>query len=82
MATTLPDMKSVGADIKNKLALKAPLASPALTGTPTAPTPPKGTNNTQIATTAFVTTAISAYETQFQTVLSELITTYGGTVPS
>ena len=33
---------------------KAPLASPALTGTPTAPTPGAGTNNTQIATTAFV----------------------------
>ena len=33
---------------------KAPLASPALTGTPTAPTPATATNNTQIATTAFV----------------------------
>ena len=35
----------------------APLASPALTGTPTAPTAAQGTNTTQIATTAFVTTA-------------------------
>jgi len=34
-------------------ALKAPLASPALTGTPTAPTAAASTNNTQIATTAF-----------------------------
>ena len=33
---------------------KAPLASPALTGTPTAPTPANGTNTTQLATTAFV----------------------------
>ena len=33
---------------------RAPLASPALTGTPTAPTPANGTNTTQIATTAFV----------------------------
>jgi hypothetical protein len=32
----------------------APLASPALTGTPTAPTAAGGTNTTQIATTAFV----------------------------
>lgn len=32
----------------------APLASPALTGTPTAPTATTGTNTTQIATTAFV----------------------------
>jgi hypothetical protein len=36
------------------LALKAPLASPALTGTPTAPTAATPTNTTQIATTAFV----------------------------
>jgi hypothetical protein len=34
-------------------ALKAPLASPALTGTPTAPTAALGTNTTQVATTAF-----------------------------
>jgi hypothetical protein len=34
------------------------LASPALTGTPTAPTATAGTNTTQIATTAFVTAAI------------------------
>lgn len=37
----------------------APLVSPALTGTPTAPTANAGTNTTQIATTAFVTNAIS-----------------------
>ncbi len=37
----------------------APLASPALTGTPTAPTANVGTNSTQIATTAFVTTAVA-----------------------
>lgn len=32
----------------------APLASPALTGTPTAPTPPTGDNSTRVATTSFV----------------------------
>ena len=37
----------------------APLASPGLTGTPTAPTASAGTNTTQIATTAFVGTAVS-----------------------
>ena len=37
----------------------APLASPALTGVPTAPTASAGTNTTQVATTAFVGTAIS-----------------------
>jgi len=35
------------------------LASPGLTGTPTAPTASAGTNTTQVATTAFVTTAVS-----------------------
>jgi len=36
--------------------LKAPVASPAFTGTPTAPTATTGTNTTQLATTAFVQT--------------------------
>ncbi|SJE06742.1 prophage tail fiber N-terminal domain-containing protein [Shigella sonnei] len=39
---------------------KAPLNSPALTGTPTTPTARQGTNNTQIASTAFVMAAIAA----------------------
>ncbi|NYA47991.1 hypothetical protein [Haemophilus haemolyticus] len=38
----------------------APKASPAFTGIPTAPTAVAGTNNAQIATTAFVKTAIAA----------------------
>ncbi len=37
----------------------APLASPELTGTPKAPTATAGTNTKQIATTAFVSTAVS-----------------------
>ena len=46
-------------DFKVNLAPYAPLDSPELTGTPTAPTAVKGTNTKQIATTAFVTSAIS-----------------------
>ena len=46
--------------INDALALKAPLLSPAFTGVPTAPTASQGTNNTQIATTAYVRAAISA----------------------
>ncbi|EPZ8674109.1 phage tail protein [Escherichia coli] len=46
--------------INNALALKAPLSSPELTGTPTAPTAAQSVNNTQIATTAFVKSAIAA----------------------
>jgi hypothetical protein len=38
----------------------APLASPALTGNPTAPTQTAGNNTTRIATTAFVTAAVAA----------------------
>ena len=38
----------------------APLVSPALTGTPTAPTAAVGTNTTQVATTAFVNAEIAA----------------------
>lgn len=41
-------------------ALKADLASPALTGTPTTPTAAPGTNTTQIASTAFVKAAVDA----------------------
>lgn len=46
--------KPVSTAQQTALNLKAPLASPALTGTPTAPTATPGTNTTQIATTAFV----------------------------
>jgi hypothetical protein len=42
------------------LASYAPLASPAFTGTPAAPTAAAGTNNTQLATTAFVKAALAA----------------------
>ena len=44
--------------LQAQVTLRAPLASPALTGTPTAPTASAGTNTTQIATTAFVKTAV------------------------
>lgn len=42
------------------LALKADIASPTLTGTPAAPTAAPGTDNTIIATTAFVAAAVAA----------------------
>lgn len=41
------------------LALKANIASPALTGAPTAPTPAVGDASTKLATTAFVNTSIT-----------------------
>lgn len=47
-------------NLTTDLSKKAPLASPALTGTPTAPTAATGTNSTQIATTAFVNAEIAS----------------------
>ena len=46
-------VRAVMAEAKAEFDLKAPLASPALTGTPTAPTAAAGTDTTQIATTAY-----------------------------
>jgi len=47
------------ADVNAALAPYAPLASPALTGTPTAPTVSASLNNTQLCTTACVETAVA-----------------------
>ena len=46
--------------VASAISSKADLNSPALTGTPTAPTAGAATNTTQVATTAFVQTALSA----------------------
>lgn len=59
LAAALGDDPNFATTITDALALKAPLASPALTGTPTAPTASSGTSTTQIATTAFVDDAVS-----------------------
>ena len=59
LAAALNDDANFATTVTNSLALKAPLASPALTGTPTAPTASANTNNTQIATTAYVDSAVS-----------------------
>lgn len=59
----------------------APLASPALTGNPTAPTPTAGDNDTSISTTAFVTGAISTAITALSAVyqpLSAVLTALAG----
>lgn len=59
----------------------APLASPALTGTPTAPTATAGTNTTQIATTEFVQLSSPASLTSsgYQKLPSGLIIQWGAT---
>ena len=80
--------KSVRADIlaaytaaELNLSALAPLDSPALTGTPTAPTATAGTNTTQIATTAFVrlSSPASLASNGYQKLPSGLIIQWGTT---
>ena len=52
-------------DLNTALGLKAPLVSPALTGTPTAPTADSAINNTQIATTAYVKSVMGSTPASF-----------------
>lgn len=69
---TLADVTGVGG---------APIASPALTGTPTAPTPSSGDNSTTLATTAFVKAQGYVTGGPFQPLDADLtsIAGYGGT---
>jgi hypothetical protein len=60
--------------IASAISSKADINSPALTGTPTAPTASAATNTTQLATTAFVQTALSAAFT------SGMIMMWSGTI--
>ena len=69
---------SGGNKVITDISSKADLASPAFTGTPTAPTAAAGTNTTQIATTAFVNAAFQANDAM---VFKGTIGT-GGTVTS
>jgi hypothetical protein len=67
LAAALGDDPNFATTMTNALALKAPLASPALTGNPTAPNPAAGDNDTSIATTAFVNTnALMRYVNTWQ----------------
>ena len=47
-------INSLSSNAQDQINLKAPLASPALTGNPTAPTQSAGDNSTKLATTAYV----------------------------
>ena len=67
-----------GAGTAVDMSIYAPLASPALTGTPTAPTASSGDDSTQIATTAFVQNAVSNLEGA----MHYKGTVTGGTLPS
>lgn len=60
LATALGNDPNFATTITNALSLKAPLASPALTGNPTAPTPAQFDNDTSLATTSFVQKALGS----------------------
>jgi hypothetical protein len=60
LADALGDDANYAATLTAALALKAPLASPALTGNPTVPTQVPGTNSTRVANTAYADAAVAA----------------------
>lgn len=70
LAAALGNDANFATTVANSLALKAPLASPALTGTPTAPTAAAGTSTTQLSTTAFVQAAIAVLQTAINSALA------------
>ncbi len=59
LAAAINDDPEFFSTVGDQIDLKAPLASPELTGVPTAPTASSTTNTTQIATTEFVQTKIN-----------------------
>lgn len=65
---------STGVVTVGGLAQKAPINSPTFTGSPKAPTPTKGNNSTQIATTAFVTTAVGEAVADITGIKFEVVT--------
>ena len=89
LADALGDDPNFATSMTNLIAGKAPLNSPALTGTPTAPTPESGDSSTTIATTAFVADAVETgseytnmldaleYETQLHGYIADRISKGG-----
>lgn len=71
LANALGDDPNFATTMTNLIAEKAPLNSPALTGTPTAPTPETGDSSTKIATTEFVSGAVET-GSEYATMLDEL----------
>ena len=60
LAEAIGENPNYAADLAASVGTKAPLASPALTGVPTAPTAPTNTNSTQIATTEYANQAATS----------------------
>ena len=79
MAETLPDMQAIGKSIRED---KAPIKDPVFTGTPQVPNVAAGDKTKKVANTAFVDTAVANLEPSLQTAMKNLITKWGGSVPS
>ncbi len=84
-STSIQIAESQVTNLVSDLALKAPLASPALTGSPTAPTQSQADNSTKLATTAYVDTGLATKQAtgNYVTALTGDITASGpGSVAS
>jgi hypothetical protein len=77
-STELGYLDGVTSAIQTQLNGKAALSSPTFTGTPKAPTASAGTNTTQIATTAFVQTAVAGKAPMYTYGTEDLV---AGTTP-
>ena len=66
------DLNTILTGLRTDVDAKAPKASPAFTGTPTAPTAVDDTNTTQIATTAFVKNAITNLQNALQSYINSV----------
>ncbi|WP_438278066.1 pyocin knob domain-containing protein [Nitrobacter sp.] len=87
LAAALGNDSNFASTVTTALALKAPLNSPTLTGTPVAPTPAAGDNSTKLATTAYVIAALNraiaiANGTDFNTLSVEGTYYSAGTCPN
>lgn len=83
-SATNANVIAANASISSLQTTKAPLASPALTGAPTAPTAGHLTSTTQIATTEFVRNELGYYadSTQLEANVSALITRFDANISS
>ena len=81
---TLTHLDNAINDLNSSISTKAPIDSPALTGSPTAPTPVTSSNNTSIATTAYVTTSVNSkasdITTAYQSYTTNAIVAYSNAV--
>jgi hypothetical protein len=80
-AYTTSAVSAYGSTVDTLLAAKASLASPQLTGIPLAPTASVGTNSTQIATTAFTTSAVTGLQNTLTAAIAALQDAVNSTRP-